>query len=74
LVRRAPDRLLWGSDWPHPNYFNPMPNDADLLDLMLAWAPDETALRRIMVDNPQELFGFADARSNEQREKKHASR
>jgi hypothetical protein len=41
---------------------------------MLAWAPDDTARRRIMVDNPQELFGFADARSNEQREKKHASR
>jgi 2-pyrone-4,6-dicarboxylate lactonase len=58
LVRRAPERLLWGSDWPHPNCFNPMPNDADLLDLMLDWAPDETARRRIMIDNPSELFGF----------------
>jgi predicted TIM-barrel fold metal-dependent hydrolase len=58
LVRRAPERLLWGSDWPHPNYFNPMPNDADLLDLMLQWTPDETARRQIMVDNPAELFGF----------------
>ena len=58
LVQRAPERLLWGSDWPHPNYFNPMPNDADLLDLMLGWAQDETALRRIMIDNPSELFGF----------------
>ena len=58
LVKRAPERLLWGSDWPHPNYFNPMPNDADLLDLMLEWAPDEAARRRIMIDNPAELFGF----------------
>jgi predicted TIM-barrel fold metal-dependent hydrolase len=58
LVERAPERLVWGSDWPHPNYFNPMPNDADLLDLMLEWAPDETARRRIMIDNPSELFGF----------------
>lgn len=58
LVARYSERLLWGSDWPHPNYFNPMPNDADLLDLMLAWAPDEAAQRRIMADNPRELFGF----------------
>ncbi|HEY6256631.1 MAG TPA: amidohydrolase family protein [Xanthobacteraceae bacterium] len=58
LVERAPERLLWGSDWPHPNYFNPMPNDADLLDLMLAWAPDAATQRRIMVDNPSELLGF----------------
>jgi predicted TIM-barrel fold metal-dependent hydrolase len=57
LVRRAPERLLWGSDWPHPNYFNPMPNDADLLDLMLDWVPDETTRRKIFVDNPAELFG-----------------
>ena len=41
LVRRAPNRLLWGSDWPHPSYFNPMPNDADLVDLLAEWAPDK---------------------------------
>jgi len=57
LVRRAPDRLLWGSDWPHPNYYNPMPNDADLVDLMLDWIPDESVRNRIFVDNPAELFG-----------------
>jgi len=62
LVKAAPERLLWGSDWPHPNYFDPMPNDADLLDLMLEWAPDETVRRRIFVDNPAEIFGFATAR------------
>ena len=58
LVDRAPNRLLWGSDWPHPNYFNPMPNDADLLDLMLEWAPDAKVRNLIMVENPRELFGY----------------
>ena len=58
LVRLAPNRLLWGSDWPHPNYFNPMPNDADLLDLMLDWAPDASVRELIMVENPRELFGY----------------
>ena len=61
LVRRAPTRLMWGSDWPHPNYFNPMPNDADLLDLMLEWAPDETVRDAIMTHNPAELLGFPPA-------------
>lgn len=58
LVARAPTRLLWGSDWPHPNYFDPMPNDADLLDLMLDWVPDEATRRKIFVDNPSQLFGL----------------
>ena len=58
LVRRAPKRLMWGSDWPHPNYFNPMPNDADLLDLMLEWAVDEAVRNDIMINNPAELLGF----------------
>ena len=51
-------RLLWGSDWPHPNYFDPMPNDGDLVDLMLDWAPDEGVRNRNFADNPAELFGF----------------
>ena len=59
-VERAPGRLLWGSDWPHPNYFEPMPNDADLVDLLESWIPDERTRRRVLVDNPAELFGFAD--------------
>jgi 2-pyrone-4,6-dicarboxylate lactonase len=57
LVEHYPDRLLWGSDWPHPNYFEPMPNDADLLDLMLDWVPDESVRAKIFVDNPAALFG-----------------
>jgi 2-pyrone-4,6-dicarboxylate lactonase len=58
LVEHAPNRLLWGSDWPHPQYFKPMPNDVRLLDQMLDWVPDEKARNRIFVDNPAELFGF----------------
>jgi len=59
LIRRAPDRMLWGSDWPHPSYFNPMPNDGDLVDQLLEWAPDEAVRKAILVDNPAFLFGFS---------------
>jgi predicted TIM-barrel fold metal-dependent hydrolase len=58
VVEQAPDRILWGSDWPHPQYFKPMPNDADLVDMLLDWAPDEALRQRILVDNPATLFGF----------------
>jgi predicted TIM-barrel fold metal-dependent hydrolase len=58
LIAHAPTRLLWGSDWPHPQYFKPMPNDVALLDMMLDWVPDETTRNRIFVDNPAEIFGF----------------
>jgi 2-pyrone-4,6-dicarboxylate lactonase len=60
LVSKFPKRLLWGSDWPHPNYFNPMPNDADLLELMQDWATSEQTRLDILVNNPQELFNFKD--------------
>jgi 2-pyrone-4,6-dicarboxylate lactonase len=59
LVVHAPTRLLWGSDWPHPQYFKPMPNDVALLDMMLDWVPDEVTRKRILVDNPAEIFGFS---------------
>ena len=58
LVEHAPNRLLWGSDWPHPQYFKPMPNDVALLDQMLDWVPDEKTRKLIFVDNPAEAFGF----------------
>jgi predicted TIM-barrel fold metal-dependent hydrolase len=58
LVEYAPERVLWGSDWPHPIYFNPMPNDADLVDLTLNWVSDQHVLERLFVHNPAELFGF----------------
>lgn len=62
-IEVAPDRVLWGSDWPHSNRFDPgtMPNDGDLLDLFAVIAPDEAMRKRILVDNPQRIFGFKPA-------------
>jgi D-galactarolactone isomerase len=57
FAHHAPDRCLWASNWPHPGQ-NPSPDDANLLDLLLDWAPDDTARRKILVDNPAALFGF----------------
>lgn len=57
-VQAAPQRVLWGSDWPHPTQRDAKPDDALLLDLLGDWAPDPATQRRILVDNPTELFGF----------------
>ena len=58
LIEAAPDRILWGTDWPHPNLKAVMPNDGDLLDLLARYAPDEALRKRILVDNPARLYGF----------------
>lgn len=58
LIEAAPERCLWGTDWPHPNFFGTMPDDGELLDLLGDWAPDEAARQRILVGNPAELYGF----------------
>jgi predicted TIM-barrel fold metal-dependent hydrolase len=58
LVAARPDRLFWGSDWPHPNHPGTMPNSTDLFDLLLDWVPDEQTRNRILVDNPQRFYGF----------------
>jgi 2-pyrone-4,6-dicarboxylate lactonase len=61
VIKAAPDRVLFGTDWPHGNVFTPggVPNVGDLLDLFALMAPDEAMRRRILVDNPVRLFGFA---------------
>jgi predicted TIM-barrel fold metal-dependent hydrolase len=61
LIARAPDRIIWGTDWPHSNIFTAgqIPNDGDLMSMLADFAPDETVRRRILVDNPARLFGFA---------------
>jgi D-galactarolactone isomerase len=60
LARHAPERMLWASNWPHPSApQDAIPDDADLLDLLLDWAPDDATRRRILVDNPAALYGFA---------------
>lgn len=58
LIAAAPDRILWGTDWPHPNIKRHMPNDGDLVDLIPHYAPDEAMQKRILVDNPDRLYGF----------------
>ncbi len=60
LIDAAPDRILWGSDWPHPNMDGRMPNDGDLVDLLGRYAPDAAMRERILVDNPARLYGFED--------------
>ncbi len=58
LVEAMPERMIWGSDWPHVYFFKFIPNDADLLDQLAVWAPEEEGRRKILVDNPAELYGF----------------
>jgi len=58
LIEAAPDRILWGTDWPHPNIAKHMPNDGDLVDLVPLFAPDKATQKRILVDNPHRLYGF----------------
>ena len=58
LVAANPERLLWGSDWPHTELQADVPNDADLVDLLVATLPDAATLRRVCVDNPASLYGF----------------
>ena len=58
LIDCNPDRIVWGSDWPHVMVTKPMPNDGDLCDLLADWIPDEAARRKILVDNPARLYGF----------------
>jgi predicted TIM-barrel fold metal-dependent hydrolase len=59
LLKEAPDRLVWGTDWPHPGPPGPMPDGGDLLDALWAWCQDEELYRKILVDNPARLYGFA---------------
>ena len=62
LIEAAPDRLVWGTDWPHAESPRFIPNDGDLIDALAVWVPDEPVRRRILVDNPGVLYGFAPVR------------
>jgi 2-pyrone-4,6-dicarboxylate lactonase len=54
----APERCIWGSDWPHVHYPRAIPPDAELIGLLRRYVGDETGLKRVLVDNPARLFGF----------------
>jgi predicted TIM-barrel fold metal-dependent hydrolase len=58
LVAAAPDRVLWGTDWPHPNVRH-MPDDGDLVDLLADFIPDEAMRTQVVVANPERLYDFA---------------
>jgi 2-pyrone-4,6-dicarboxylate lactonase len=57
IIETAPDRVIWGSDWPHPNV-KVMPNDGDLVDLIPLFAPEAELQRKLLVSNPARLFEF----------------
>jgi 2-pyrone-4,6-dicarboxylate lactonase len=59
LVEAAPDRCVWASDWPHPVSVRQPPNEGALMDLLFRLVPDDELRRRVLVDNPAQLFGFA---------------
>lgn len=58
LIEAAPERIMWGTDWPHPNKYVANPNDGDLVDAFGDWVTDEAMRRRIMVDNPAAFYRF----------------
>ncbi|MES3003551.1 MAG: amidohydrolase family protein [Pseudomonadota bacterium] len=60
FIAAAPDRMLWGTDWPHTTVKSgPKPDAARLFDLLAAWEPASAVRDRILVDNPARLYGFA---------------
>jgi predicted TIM-barrel fold metal-dependent hydrolase len=58
FIKEAPERLVWGTDWPHPTT-NDKPDDALLFDLLVQWSNDEKVRTRILVHNPAHLYGFS---------------
>lgn len=58
LVNKAPERMVWGSDWPHPFVHLPMPNDGALLNMLADWVPDPALREQILVHNPARLYDF----------------
>lgn len=59
VIAAAPERVIWGSDWPHVAHFHgEMPNDGDVLGLLAEWAPDAGLRAKILSENPARLYGF----------------
>jgi len=59
LVKAAPDRMMWASNWPQPNPPGGIkPDNAVMLDILLDWVPDEATRRKVLVDNPARVYGF----------------
>jgi predicted TIM-barrel fold metal-dependent hydrolase len=58
FIGHAPDRCVWGTDWPHTNIEGYMPDDGDLLDQLGEWTADSGVRKKILVDNPATLYRF----------------
>ena len=58
LIDAAPERVVWGTDWPHTNVKPTIPNDGELMDLLAEFAPEVSLRRKILVENPCALYGF----------------
>jgi predicted TIM-barrel fold metal-dependent hydrolase len=58
LIAAAPERIMWGTDWPHPNKYVVNPNDGDLVDAFGDWVRDEAMRRKIMVETPAKFYRF----------------
>lgn len=56
LVKNFSNRVLWGTDWPHPNMKSHMPDDGKLVDIIELFAPDMVAQQKLLVDNPMRLY------------------
>ena len=56
LVTEFPDRVVWGTDWPHPHHTGPVPDEGQLVDLIAEMAPTDELRRKLMVDNPRRLY------------------
>jgi len=60
LFDAIPDRIVWGSDWPHVGLSHNMPDTGELLKVLLAWCPDDALIRSVLVHNPAHLYNFPD--------------
>jgi predicted TIM-barrel fold metal-dependent hydrolase len=58
LIEAAPERIMWGTDWPHPNKYVANPNDGDLVDAFADWVSDDRMRRKIMVDTPAAFYRY----------------
>lgn len=58
VLEARPDRVVWGTDWPHVNQYDSMQNDGDLLDAFASWVPDEGLREQVLVHNPAVLYRF----------------
>jgi predicted TIM-barrel fold metal-dependent hydrolase len=64
LLRERPDRCVWGTNWPHPGLHKWMPNDADLVDQLDGWLPDDAVREPLFASNAAKLYRFSESTGN----------